>query len=185
MRSTAILSFAVLAACSSHAPPAASPSTGGTVRVTGGTNAGNTVSSMRTGDRNDLYVDTLWVPLDRVWRVMPAVYNALEIQITTFDAEKNTIGNAGMKVYRRLGKTPLTRYLDCGRTQIGQSAESYDIQMSVLTRLTPVDSGRTVVSTNIEAAGRPMQFAGGETQCRTKGALEGELLLVLKARLQG
>jgi len=178
-----LLPFVCLVACStSAAPPSVSPTTQ-TVRVIGAGGAG-VAGSAKTAPANDLAVDTLWVGLDKIWRLLPAVYEALEIPIADFDAATNTIGNSGLKVYRRLGKTPLTKYLDCGRTQIGLSADSYDIRMSVLTRLARIDSGKTTVATNIEAVGRPMQYAGSETRCRTKGTLEDELLLNLKARLQ-
>ena len=55
--------------------------------------------------------------------------------------------------------------------------------MSVLTTLAKVDSANTVVYTNIEASGQPMNYAGGQTRCRTKGELEKQMLLMLRTRV--
>jgi hypothetical protein len=181
MRVLRVLPLAVAAACSSTNTPVSSAPATQTVQISGG--AGYSTKT-KASAINDVHYDTIKTSIDRVWKTLPAVYAGLEIPIATFDSEKNLFGNAGMKVYRRLGQVPLTKLLDCGRTQIGPSADSYDIIMSVLTSLTRVDSARTIVATNVEATGRPMQYAGGETRCRTTGEVERQIALSLRARLE-
>ncbi|HYC51904.1 MAG TPA: hypothetical protein VEB19_12400 [Gemmatimonadaceae bacterium] len=184
MRASLLLLSAVVVACAPrNTPPEVAPPAQ-TVRVTGAMGTGTAVnSSTRTSGTYDVRIDTIAVKLDQVWKTLPAVYGALEIPISEFDAEKNLVGNGGMKVYRRLGQNQLTKILDCGRTQIGQNADSYEIIMSVITTLAKVDSASTVVYTNIEASGQPMNYAGGQTRCRTKGELEKQLMLMLESRL--
>jgi hypothetical protein len=122
-------------------------------------------------------------PIARVWAVLPSVYDSLSIPLTDLDANKHVIGNSGMKAYKTLGKTSLTRYLDCGKTQGFPSAETYEIQLSVMTQVAPDGDGSTM-STLIEAAGRPLAFAGGFTKCTSTGALETRLADLTNARLQ-
>lgn len=142
-------------------------------------------SGLRLSSTRSARVDTLWVSVDKVWQTLPLVYGALDIPIERFDAEARVIGNSTLKVYRRLGKAPLTRYLDCGMTQIGPNAESYEIMLNVLTKITPSmsDSTITTVTTTVGATGRSIQFAGGVAQCSSKGTLEAQILEVLKVRL--
>ena len=183
MRASLLVLCAVAACAPTNTPPEVTPSAQ-TVRVTGAMGTGTAVnSSTRTSATFDVRFDTLPVRLDAVWKVLPAVYGGLEIPISTYDAEKNMMGNSGMKVYRRLGQNQLTKILDCGRTQIGPNADSYEIVLSVITTVGKAGSANTVVATNIEASGQPMNYAGGQTRCRTKGELEKQIVLMLRTRL--
>ena len=130
-------------------------------------------------------IDTLWSGLDRTWKVMPSVFATLEIPIESFNSETGVIGNSGLKLYRRLGKTPLTRVLDCGSTQIGPNADSYEVMLSVLTKIqrSRADTSNTTVATTVEATARPIQFRGDPVRCTSKGLLEARLLEVLKVHL--
>ena len=108
----------------------------------------------------------------------------MSIPLTIADNQTLRFGNEGMKIRRRLGETSLIKLLDCGRTQIGQNADSYDILMSVVTTLRRHDANVTIISTSVEASGKPAQFGGSETRCRTKGELEKQIALALRARVE-
>lgn len=184
MRAAVLVGASLLSACASvQTPDSAAPPHTQAVHVSGAGGVTTSATAVRATRSNDATFDTLWVNIDKVWATLPAVYAALEIPIGTLDAEQNLFGNSGVKVFRRVGKTPLTKVLDCGRTQIGPSADSYEITISVLTKLWRVDSARTQVTTAIEASGRPLQYAGSTTTCRTLGELERQIVLNLKARL--
>ncbi len=147
---------------------------------------GNSASGLRMSSSGGAKVDTLWVPIDRVWKALPAVYGLLEIPIGTFDAEQNAIGNEDLKLYRRLGKTPLMRLIDCGTTQIGPNADSYEVRLSVLTTLqrSRSDTTKTTIATRVSALAKPVAFAGEYRPCTSKSALEQQLLTTLKVQLQ-
>lgn len=181
MQRIAALSLVTLVGCAtSQTPPSTTPETQ-TVRVSGVTGS----TGLRTTSSTMSRVDTLWVSLDRVWKALPGVYGTLDIPIERFDAESNTIGHSSLKLYRRLGKVPLTRYLDCGATQIGPNADSYEVYLSVLTKVQRVqsDSANTAVMTTVEATARPVQFRGDMVRCTSKGALEERVLDVMKVQL--
>ena len=180
MRTLALLSLASLAACAStHTASTATPESE-QVRIGGGTPSG-----LRMVSNTAARIDTLWTGFDKVWKVLPGVYAILEIPIEQFNSEAGTIGNSGLKLYRRLGKIPLTRYIDCGTTQIGPNADSYEVLLTVLTKIqrSRADSSNTTVATTVEAVARPIQFRGEYSRCSSKGALEARLAEVLKVQL--
>lgn len=186
MRFIGPVSALMVAACTSSHTPAPDPSIGpgNTVRVAGTNTSGVSNSALRVTPSYDLAVDTIYAGVDKIWAALPFVYTALSIPLTTADTQTLRFGNEGMKIRRRLGETSLIKLLDCGRTQIGQNADSYDIVMSVVTTLRRHDANTTVVATAIEATGRPPQFSGSETRCRTKGELERQIALALRARAE-
>lgn len=180
MRLFAALSFVLVSACAPSQTPSTPAPESERVRIGGATSSGLRVTSTTTSR-----IDTLWTSLDRVWKVLPAVYATLEIPIERFDSESNEIGNSALKLYRRLGKFPLTRYIDCGTTQIGPNADSYEVMLTVLTKVqqSRSDTANTTVATTVEARARPIQFRGDYVRCTSKGALESRLLEVLNVHL--
>lgn len=183
MRVLSLMIVLALAACSSSPNTPPDPTIGpANVRVSGTGTTGVSSNAVRVSPSYDVAFDTIYASVDKIWAALPAIYTALSIPLTTADPQTMRFGNEGMKVRRRLGETPLVNLLDCGRTQIGQSADSYEIIMSVVTTLARADVNTTVVSTGIEASGKPLQFGGSETRCRTKGELERQIALALHAR---
>jgi hypothetical protein len=182
MRGLVLFSIVGLGACggSSGAPPSTSSEPRSVTFNTG------LSRSIRTGAASGQRVDTLWASFDRIWKALPGVYGTLEIPIATFNAEKNEIGNTDLKLYRRLGKIPLTRLLDCGTTQVGPNADSYEVRLTVLTTIerSKADTANTALMTTVQALARPIAFAGDYRQCTSKGALEEQLMRTLLIQLQ-
>jgi len=123
---------------------------------------------------------TLPVPLTRAWVALPAVFDSLGLQISEHDDVNHVIGISGMKVHKQLGKATLSKLIDCGNTQGFPSADTYDVQMLVRTQLEAQGEGSTLVSTVVEAVGRPMTVAGEFTRCSSTGALEDRIADALK-----
>ena len=74
------------------------------------------------------------------------------------------------------------RLIDCGTTQGGPSAETYDIRLTVTTRVSAVEGG-TSLSTTVEPMGKPVAFSGEYIRCSSTGVLESRLADAVKARL--
>ena len=186
MRIAGPAALLVLAACSSSHTPDPDPTVGpaNTVRVSGTNTTGVSNNALRVTPSYDVAVDTIYTGVAPIWSALPAIYTALSIPLTIADNQTLRFGNEGMKIRRRLGETSLIKLLDCGRTQIGQNADSYDILMSVVTTLRRHDANVTIISTSVEASGKPAQFGGSETRCRTKGELEKQIALALRARVE-
>ena len=122
-------------------------------------------------------------PVDRVWREMGAIYEALGIETNTLDPTRHLIGNAQMKARRRLGTVPLTRYIDCGSTQGTPSAESYEILLNIQSYVTAEGTNGSKVTTTFQSMGRPVSMSGEYRTCTSTGALEKRIEELLRTRL--
>jgi hypothetical protein len=175
MRRFALLSVIALCSCASGGSGSAIP--GAVPEVPIGT------GDMRVRNTEGPMVSIVTFPLDRVWRVLPSVYDSLRISLTDVDPAHHMIGNSGFKVSKRLGAVALSKYLDCGKTQGFPSADTYEVSMAVFTQLDADKSGATTVSTRVDASARPMQFNSTPTKCVSTELLENTILGVIKAKL--
>ncbi len=182
MRAIAFVSCAALAGCASsgsQSNPADLPQQ--TTRVT--TVAGSTMS---LGSRPSLGPagGTVAYSVDRVWSIIRSVYDTLGIQVANVDPAGHTIGNTNLRARRRLGDVALSKYLNCGTTQGGPSADSYEVQLSITTTALPQNAGATSVMTTVDGRARPITIASDFTQCASTGALEARIVELVKARLR-
>jgi hypothetical protein len=129
-------------------------------------------------------VATIQAPIAKIWLALPAVFDSLEIPRTTFDPASYTIGNVGMQIRRQLGKVRLSKYLDCGAPQLRPSADYYDVNLSVITRLEPEASGDTRLTTTVDAMAKPVAFSGEYGRCASTGEIESKVRSLLEAELK-
>jgi hypothetical protein len=163
------------------------PRTTETVRISGGAgatpHAAGGTAELSITPSTEAHTRTFAFPLDRVWGVLPAAYDSLGIPVTRLDPKDHVIGNPGFVVRRRLGKTHLGRYLDCGSTQGAPSVDSYDVNLSVISQAYSDAAGSTIVSTIVDARAKPV-FASAEwSRCTSTGRLEAAILDGVKSRL--
>jgi hypothetical protein len=183
MRRLAVISVVLLSACaSSQGTSTVAPPTEQTVHVGIATGATGSTMSMTQGD--DPSLRTIAAPAARIWDALPAVYETLGLPITDRNVQAHSIGTTSYKVRRRLGDAPLSRYLDCGDTQGSPSANSYDVVLTVTTRLTPAASDSTAVSTNVTAMARPVFVSGDYVNCGSTRALEKRFFDLLTVELR-
>lgn len=174
MRGIAALSMIIVAACATANPGSAIP---GTTDVPIGTGA------MRVRSTDGPMVNAVAFPLDRVWRVLPAVYDSLGIPLSDVDPKQHMVGNSGLKVTKRLGRVALSKYIDCGKTQNFPSADTYDVHLAIFTQVESDKSGATTVATKVDASARPMAFSGPYTKCLSTELLENSILGAIRAKL--
>lgn len=176
MRRLIAVTTLLLAACSSgtsvtKARPATVPVVGA------GTGVFNLVNS------TDADVAHIAYAPDAVWRILPAVFDAAAIPLTTIDPANKRIGNEGLKIRSRLGKAPLSRYIDCGNTQIGPNADSYDVILTVVSVVTADGATGSKLATTVEAQSRPITYNQAYSRCTSKGSLEAHIAELVVARL--
>lgn len=166
------LALPVAAACASGhpAPPPDGPSIQ-TTRVS----LGQSTTAITTVAEPQMGVAQLPAPLPRAWAALKLAYDSLGIPLTRLDETAHVLGNEGMKIRRRLGRTPLTQLLDCGSAQGGPNAETYEVHVSVLTLLASTGAQDTQSTTRVEASARPVSFAGEFVRCTSTGQLERSL----------
>ncbi len=123
---------------------------------------------------------------DQVWKQLPAVYEELGIPITRLDSAQHVIGNEGLKLRRRLKDVPLSRLLDCGGGMGMSNADSYEVYLTVMTRLRPAADGGTQVETVVDASAKPVAFnTSASVACTSTGGLERRLHERLTERVKG
>ena len=177
MRALVVLSLTMLAGCASASGGSASPDTE-TMRVTGAGNLHMAAIDQTTDAR-------ISFPIGKVWHALPAAFDKLAIPITQADDATHTIANSGLKLRRVLGDAPLSRYIDCGTTQIGENADSYEVFLTITTKLDEEpSSGLSIMRTTFEALARPIAFSREYSRCSSKGVLEKKLVEAVQAQLQ-
>jgi hypothetical protein len=129
-------------------------------------------------------VATVSAPIDRVWAVLTPSYDSVAIPLTAIDPAAHVLGNGGLIVHRKLGKARLSEYINCGNSQGGPSADTYEVNLSVSTRLAPAPSGGTIVTTVVNAAGKPASLSGDYVPCGTTGGLETRLVRLIEAQIK-
>ena len=115
MRFGALVSVVLLAACApsgTSGSSAAPAPTAQTVLVGGG---GGGRAELRLAGISSLTSTVPFAP-DKVWLVLPAVFDSLGVSVATLEPTKRLIGNQSFKVRSRLKSVPLSRYIDCGNS---------------------------------------------------------------------
>lgn len=175
MRAGAVLLFAAVTACASSGGENISPGTTQTTSVN--TGHGQTIHVRSTPDRPSKVTVPLTVAM--AWEALPSIYKTLGIPIAVLDAAQHQIGNTGLRARGRLGGVPMQRYFDCGSTQGGPNAETYELHISVLTDVDETPEG-TVITTAVQAAGKPITFSGDYSRCSSTGSIETKIASELK-----
>jgi len=126
---------------------------------------------------------TVGFAIDRVWGALRTAFDSVAIPVSTFDPATRTLGNASLRVRRRLGDVAMSKYVNCGNTQGGNSADSYEIMLSVVTRAEAAASGTTRLLTSVEAQGRPITLSSEYSRCVSTGGLETRIAQIVTAQL--
>ena len=123
-------------------------------------------------------------PVDAVWRVLPRVYQTLEIPDVREDADLMALGNTEFRARRVEGKR-ISQFVDCGTGATAvPNADSYDVTLSVVTRISASDGG-TLATTTVQANGRPRAVTGNPIHCQSKGTLEARVAELILLSLVG
>jgi hypothetical protein len=178
MRRFSLLGVVLIAACASSASSRTAPgaTNSGVARVS---SSGGT-ESISTGAVPIAGSSTIYAPIDRLWGLLPGVYDSVGIPLTVVDRSGYLLGNRGLQVRRQLHGVMLSKYIDCGYAQGRPSADFYDVNLSVTTQLQPQDSLTTTVITTVDAVARPVLFTGEYNHCGTRGELETRISNGLK-----
>lgn len=178
LRGTTVASLAIaLASCTSSSSALPEYDTRQTVQISG------VAGKLNLSSSSSASTSTIAEPIELVWRALPKALDSLGVSVTTVDQSRYVMGAEAIKVRQRLGRAPLSRYLDCGQTQIGPNADSYDVMLTVLVQLQKGVPGATAVSTSVEATAKPIAYSQARSECSTKGTLEKALMLLLQAPL--
>jgi len=161
--------------------PARAPST--TPAVSAATTPTAATTRVVTGAGSTMQVNTMNIDVDvklfvvgtvdEAWAVLPAVYQELGIPLSMNDNVRKTLGNTGWRTRRSIGRVPAQRYLDCGSSGTLENAETYQLNLSIVTSILLHPNGGSVVSTALSGTGKnPITSSSAEVRCASKGDLE-------------
>ncbi len=123
-------------------------------------------------------------PVEKAWVALQEVYATLNIPVTDLNQQARTIGNNAYRVRRRIGDVPTMRALDCGGDSGMPNAETYQLLLTVKSRIIPNDAGGSVVQTTLEGTGKnATTAASSDVRCSSMGALEKRIADLVKAKV--
>lgn len=168
---TVILALGI-AGCASSTADGPSRTGTQTVRIVDG--AGN-VTALTTDASSPANMILIELPVEQAWPGLIVAYQELGLPVSELNSGTRTIA-ANVRTRGRLGNTRLSSYLDCGRTQGGPSADTYEVHLVVESRIIPFELGTSRVATLIEATARPSNFAANPVRCASTGTMESRIV---------
>ena len=112
---------------------------------------------------------------DSAYQLLIRVYANLQLPMVSVDA-KRTVGNDDLKVRHQVAGIAMQNVVDCGENIGSLNAETWDIDLNLLSYVKADPNGGSQVLTRIQAAGnRPEGPHARQTACSTTGALEKKI----------
>ncbi len=149
-------------------------------------NAGGSARGMNMVSVTDVSRTLVAAPPDRAFQALSAAYATLNIPVTDINQQARTLGNSAFRTRRRIGDVPTLRALDCGGDSGMPNAETYQLTLTIQSRVVPSDAGGSVILTTLEGTGRnPTTAASSDVRCASLGALEKRIGEMVKKTLTG
>lgn len=130
--------------------------------------------------------DTVAMAPRAAWSGLRAVYDSLDVPVNMVNTRARALGAVRVRVRGRLGGERLSHYLHCGRTITGNAADEQDVQLTLVSQISPLPGGeRSVLSSHLAAVAIRRSVSSGGTRCSSRGRLEDEIrerLLLPSAR---
>ena len=121
---------------------------------------------------------------DQAFQALSAAYAQLQIPVTDLNQGARTLGNTAFRVRRRIGDVQTVRALDCGGDSGMPNAETYQLTLTIQSRVTASDAGGSVIQTTVDGSGRnPTTAASSDVRCSSRGVLEKRIADLVKAKL--
>jgi hypothetical protein len=139
------------------------------------------INMVSTTEVNSVLINA---PVDKAWAALQEAYTTLTIPVTELNQQTRTIGNNAYRVRRRIGDVPTMRALDCGGDSGMPNAETYQLMLTVKSRIIPNDAGGSVVQTTLEGTGKnATTAASSDVRCSSMGVLEKKIADLIKAKV--
>jgi hypothetical protein len=130
---------------------------------------------------------SLSAPVGTIWAALPQSFAELGFPSSASAREGERIYlTPSLRIHGQLYKGELNSvYLDCGNAAGGgRAADSYEVTFAMLARLTPQDSGSTLVEVLVDGSARDRTLnLSNALSCTGTGRLEKEFLQRLEAHI--
>lgn len=142
--------------------------------------------SGRRAITNEYPAITTSVPIsaDSAYQALKRVYDVLEIPVSQESGKDHSVGNADLRVRRKLAGLNMKDVVDCGQKLDIPNAETWDISMAIFSTAVATTNGASTIYTQIQATGHdPSQGNGHWIPCSTMSALEEKIGATLKSEI--
>jgi hypothetical protein len=171
----------MVSACAARSTTQASDMGGGGVQTAVLQNTQGATRGLNMVSLTEVNNSLVNAPVERTWAALQQVYTTLNIPIGELDQASRTIGNSVLRIRRRIGDVPTMRALDCGGDSGMPNAETYQLLLTLKSRVISNDAGGSVVQTTLEGTGRnPTTSASSDVRCSSKGVLEKRIADLVK-----
>ena len=185
LSATPLLTLALAACASTTGTGAPPPPATTTISMAGGGGDGSmstgTFGVRTTADAGLTRTEVAATP-ERVFAALKEAYPTIGVQVGTVDDAQRMVGNRRLEISRRLGSSPISRYLRCGETAFGApAADQHRVRLNMVSTVRPAAEG-SVVETVVQATATPAGQSNG-ANCSSTGILEENLAKAVQVRL--
>jgi hypothetical protein len=121
---------------------------------------------------------------EEVWKALVAVHEEIGIQLEAADPNAGTLTFAVRDKARTVAGRPASSLLDCGSTNSGPRADEYRLTVKVDHIIEETSTGRSTLTTSVDASARNPGLSSAAVACRSRGTLEKRIADLVVARLQ-
>jgi hypothetical protein len=183
-----VYALAVSFACAKGTPGPDVSAAPATTHVTFGTvTSGNAYGSGMALDRSAETVGVsaaIAAPAEQVYAALVAVYRDIKVPLTDANASQHVLGNQTLKIRRSIGGVPMQNYIDCGGQPGQPNAETFDLNLNLMSFVTAGTDGGSTLTTRLSGVGSdPNHGQGNQMQCSSTGELEARIAKMVKLQL--
>jgi hypothetical protein len=122
--------------------------------------------------------------VERVLKAIDEVYAEFDLPVETFDPQAGRFPNRRVTKSRRLGKSAMSRFLDCGRGFNGNNADIYRVTIATAAWPEPATGTATKIHIALIGGGLDPSGAGdGYVVCTSRGFFEEDFAKRVNAKL--
>jgi hypothetical protein len=128
--------------------------------------------------------DTVSASMGETFAAVRAVYTALKLPRDWADSANGQLGTLRHRATYTLGGQRLSVYFNCGQGIAGANADTWRLNMALVTFLQPAGDGKTRIGTGIVAEAQDMSGTSTEpAMCGSMGLLESRIHKEVRAVL--
>lgn len=114
---------------------------------------------------------------DQAWAALHTAYDEIGLKVTDEDQQGGRLGMQAAKCMRRIGKSAISAYFDCGSGITGPNADSYRVTVTTVSTVKKEGQNQVRVSTVAFADAVDMSgTASDRLGCSSSGRLEMKVL---------
>lgn len=122
-------------------------------------------------------------PVDSVWKVLPGVFIELGVDPGTVDQQQHFIANTSFTARHRLGDANVSKYVDCGSSMSGKTADQATVTMSLVVQVVPDSGDISKLRAQFDGFATMDGAVANRIQCTSTGVLEARIARMVNDEL--